>query len=365
MVKISVTREALSAGLQMVNGVVGARPTIPVLSNVLLEAEADHLSLTATDLEIFVRCRVDAKSAKAGVTTLPARRLLSIVRELSAENVEMDTDDKHMTEIASGAAFFKVMGMAVDDFPAPADFSSGAVFTLEAGALKQMLQRVHYAASADETRYILNGCLLSFRGNKLTVVATDGRRLALAEQEQEIPQESETDIVLPSKTVNELLRTLRDEGPVKITLTKNQAAFEFDNVLVISKLIEGTYPNFRQVIPSHCEERVAVEREMLLTAVRRVALMTSEKSSSVRLSFGKNKLKVSASSPDAGEANESLPVKYTGKEMAVAFNPEFIMEPLRTLVDDEIFFELVDELSPGVIKCSTPFLYVLMPMRIS
>ena len=228
-----------------------------------------------------------------------------------------------------------------------------------------MLQRVHYSASADETRYILNGCLMSFRGNKLTVVATDGRRLALAEQEHEIPQESETDIVVPSKTVNELLRTLRDDGSVKITLTKNQAAFEFDNVLVISKLIEGTYPNFRQVIPSHCEERVAVEREMLLTAVRRVALMTSEKSSSVRLSFGKNKLKVSASSPDAGEANESLPIKYTGKEMAVAFNPEFIMEPLRNLADDEIFFELVDELSPGVIKCGAPFLYVLMPMRIS
>ena len=239
--KISVTREALSAGLQMVNGVVGARPTIPVLSNVLLEADSDHLSLTATDLEIFVRCRVEAKTSKAGVTTLPARRLLNIVRELSAETVEMESDDKHMTEITSGAAFFKVMGLATDDFPAPADSSQGTVFTLGANTLKQMLQRVHYAASADETRYILNGCLMSFRSNKLTVVATDGRRLALAEQEQEIPQESETDIVVPSKTVNELLHTLRDDGTIKITLTKNQAAFEFDNVLVISKLIEGTY----------------------------------------------------------------------------------------------------------------------------
>jgi DNA polymerase-3 subunit beta len=148
-------------------------------------------------------------------------------------------------------------------------------------------------------------------------------------------------------------------------VTKNQAGFELGDVLLITKLIEGTYPNFRQVIPGQCEHRIPIEREVLLTALKRVALLTSEKASSIKLTFGKNKLKLSAQSPDIGEAHETVPIKYTGKEMVVAFNPDYIMEPLRNLANDEIYVELTDELSPAVLKCDVPFIYVLMPMRVS
>jgi DNA polymerase-3 subunit beta len=168
---------------------------------------------------------------------------------------------------------------------------------------------------------------------------------------------------------------LGDEGPVKIQVTDNQVAFEFTSgaqespgrgdMLIVSKLIEGTYPNFKQVIPSHCEERVAVEREALLTATRRVALMTSDKSNSIKLSVRKNTIEVSATTPEVGEALESIPVKYSGKELAIAFNPEFLLDPLKSIGFDEVYLELTDDLSPGVLKCDTPFLYVLMPMRLS
>jgi DNA polymerase-3 subunit beta len=363
--KIVIGKDAVLSGLQMVHGVVNVRPTLPVLSNVLLQAEDGKLWLTTTDLEVSMRCVVEAKVSKEGGTTLPAKRLLSIIRELPIDNIEIDVDDKNSAAISCGSAYFKILGLPQDDFPSIAKYDGGSTFTMEQRSLKDMLQKTYYAASTDETRFILNGTLLSFKGNKLTAVATDGRRLALAEQELEFPKESEVEAIVPTKAVNEVIRMLKDEGTVKIHITKNLAGFEVDQMVLTTKLIEGTYPNFRQVIPAQCEQRIAVEREGMLTALRRVALLTSEKSSSVKLTFGKNRLKISASSPDLGEAHETVAIKYTGKELVVAFNPEYIMEPLKNLANDEIYVELTDELSPGVIKSDVPFIYVLMPMRIS
>ena len=363
--KIVIGKDAVMSGLQMVHGVVNVRPTLPVLSNVLLQAKDDKLWLTTTDLEVTMRCGVEAKVTKAGATTQPARRLLSIIRELPADNIEIDVDEKNSAAITCASSFFKILGLPEDDFPVTPKNEGGFSFTIEQRVLKEMLQKTSYAASADETRYILNGTLMSFKGNKLTLVATDGRRLALTEHELEFPKEAEIDVIVPTKTVNELLRCLKDEGTLKIHTTKNQAGFEFDDVLLTTKLIDGTYPNFRQVIPAQCDQRIAVEREGFLTALKRVALLTSDKASSVKLLFGKNKLKISASSPDIGEAHETVAIKYAGKELAVAFNPDYIMEPLRSLANDEVYMELTDELSPGVMKCDVPFIYVLMPMRVS
>jgi DNA polymerase-3 subunit beta len=199
----------------------------------------------------------------------------------------------------------------------------------------------------------------------MTVVATDGRRLAMVEHEMEIPKEREGELILPTKAVNELLDALHDDGPLKILTSKNQVAFQFDDVLLITKLIEGTYPNYKQVVPSESEQRIAVDRESLLTAIRRVALLTSEKSNSVKLTFAKNNLQVSTVTPEVGEARETLPVKYAGKDLTIAFNPEFLMDPLRNVTSDEVFLEFTDELSPGVIKCNVPFVYVLMPVRVT
>jgi len=363
--KLTVTKAALLEGLQTVQNVVGIRTTLPILLNVLVTAEKNKVLLTTTDLDLTVRCSLEAQVAKAGSTTIPVRRLFSIIRELPEGDIEITVDEKDVATVTSGSSFFKIIGLSEDEFP-PAPKADGKyVYHVEQGVLKEMLKKTSYAASADETRFVLNGCLLSFKEGKLTVVATDGRRLALVEQEVEFPKEAESDFILPTKTVNELLRILKDEGELKTYKKDNQIVFEFGDVLIASKLVEGTYPNYRQVIPGHCEERVTIEREALFSALRRVALLTTDKSNATKLTFGKNKLVILMTTPDVGEARETLPIKYTGKEISVAFNPEFMMDPLRALANDEIFIELTDDLSPGVIKCDMPFLYVIMPMRIS
>lgn len=361
--KLKVSKEAILEGLQKVQSIVGVRTTLPILQNILFKADKDKLWLSATDLEVSVRASVAAEVTKPGATTMPARRVFSIFRELSGAEIEIEADEK--VSIRCGASAFKIVSMSEDEFPPLPKFEGGKTYTLDQLTLKEMLKNTCFAVSTDESRYILNGVLLSFKGDKLAVVATDGRRMALYEQEVEFPKGSEGDLVLPFKTVDELLKTLKDEGTVKIQATENQIAFEFDEMLVVSKLLEGTYPNFRQVIPAQFGERVTVEREALLTALKRVSLVASEKSNSVKLVFAKNKLEITATSEDVGEARETLAVNYSGKQITVAFNPGFLMDPLRTLAKDQVFMELTDELSPGVVKADVPFLYVLMPMRIS
>ena len=365
--KLKITKDAMLTGLQRVQSVIGPRTTLPVLQNILFKAEKDKLWLLATDLDLTVRTGVAAEVAKAGATTLPARRCAGLFKELPPGDIELDTDDKDQTSIRSGSAFFKIIGISEDEFPPSPRFEAAKNYTLDQGTFRDMLRNVSCAASTDESRYVLNGILLSFRGDKLAVVATDGRRMALYEQEVEFPKEAEADLIIPAKTVNELLRTLGEKGAIRIQATDKQVAFEFDDMYIMSKLMEGSYPNFRQVIPAQGKdlERIKLEREALLTTVRRVAVVASEASNSVRLSFSKNKLEVSANAPDVGEAREVLPIEYTGKAISVAFNPMFLMDPLRNLVSDEVFMELTNDLSPGVLKCNVPFLYVLMPMRLN
>jgi DNA polymerase III subunit beta len=363
--KLKVNKDNILNSLQKIQSVVSTRTTLPILGNVLLKSDKEKLWITATDLEVSVRTGCAADVGRAGATTLPARRIFSIFRELPANEIEIEVDDKDVASIRCGASFFKINGMSEDEFPPLPKFDGGKAFTLEQSVFGTMLRNTSYAASKDETRYVLNGLLLSFKGDKVTVVATDGRRMALFEQEVEFPKESEGDFVLPFKTADELIKTLGDEGSLKIQATDTQIAFEFDDMLIVSKLVEGQYPNFRQVIPAQSEERVTIERELFLTAIKRVSLLATEKSNSIRLGFAKNNLEVVAVTPEIGEAREVIPIKYTGKQLNVAFNPEFLMDPLRNLTTDEIHFELTDDLSPGVIKANAPFLYVLMPMRIS
>ena len=363
--KFKIKKETILAGMQKVQSIVNPRTTLPILSNILFRAENDRLWLSATDLEVSVRASVEAEVIKEGGVTLNARRVFSIFRELATPEIEVETDDSEITIIRSGSSNFKVMGISEDEFPPLPKFDEGNSYTLEQGLLKSMLQKTSYAASTDETRQVLNGVLMSFREGKLIVVATDGRRLALVEQEVEFPSDAEMDLIVPSKTVSELLRTLGESGTLKMIATEKQIAFDFGEMLVVSRLIEGTYPNFRQVIPAASEQRVPVEREALLAAVRRTALMTTDQSRSVRLNFRKNQLEVITETPDVGEARETIPIKYSADDITVAFNPEFLMDPLRTLESDEIYMEITDELSPGVVKADVPFLYVLMPMRVT
>jgi DNA polymerase-3 subunit beta len=200
----------------------------------------------------------------------------------------------------------------------------------------------------------------------MTLVATDGRRLAMTDVDVEFPESHEVSVIVPTKAVNELQRLLKDDGgELRIRIGARQIAFELNHNLLVSKLIEGNYPNFRQVIPGAAKERVTLEREAFLAAAQRVSLLAPDKSNSVKLHFSKDNIEITANSADIGEARESIAVKYSGPDMAIAFNPEYLVAPFRNLDADEIYLDLIDEVSPGVIKINTPFLYVLMPMRVS
>jgi DNA polymerase-3 subunit beta len=362
--KFSVSKEKLLEGLQTVQNVVGTRTTLPILSNVLMQAEDGRLRLTTTDLDVGISSTVDASVEKPGATTLPARRLATIVRELPASEIIFDVDSKNTASIRCGQSFFKILGLPEDEFPPLPRFDEAKGFTIGQQQLRDGLRKTAYAISTDETRYVLNGILFSFKDNKLTMVATDGRRLALVDIEVEFPRSHEADIIVPTKCVTELARLLGDEGDLKMSVGENQVAFDVNGTLLVSKLIEGNYPNYRQVIPGEAKERITLEREQFLNSVHRVSLLTSDKANSVKLSFSKNNIEICANTPDVGEARESLPVAYKGKEFSIAFNPEFLMAPLKNLTNDEVFLDLIDEMSPGVIKIQSPFLYVLMPMRV-
>jgi len=363
--KQSVSKEKLLEGLQTVQNVVSTRTTLPILSNVLLETEDGQLRLTTTDLDVGMRGSIEAGIEKPGAATLPARRLFTIVRELPSAEVHLEIDSKSIASIRCGPSFFKIMGLPQEEFPPLPKFEGAKTFTLRQKDLKDGLRKTAYAISTDETRYVLNGILFSFKDNKLTLVATDGRRLALVDVELEFPRSHEVDIILPTKAVTELARLVTEEGDVKMSVSENQVAFEVNGTLLVSKLIEGNYPNYRQVIPPEAKERIVLERESFLNTVHRVSLLSSEKSNSVKLVFTKNNIDIIANTPEVGEARESLPVNYKGREFSIAFNPEFLMAPLRNLPNEEVFLDLIDEMSPGVIKVQSPFLYVLMPMRIS
>lgn len=363
--KFSVSKEKLLAGLQAVQNVVSTRTTLPILSNVLLQARGGEVRMTTFDLDVGVSSSIEATVEKEGATTLPARRLSTIVRELPASDVYIEVDAKNTASIRCGQTFFKIHGLPEEEFPPLPAFDNARVFHLKLSALTDAIKKTQYAISTDETRYVLNGIFFSFRDEKLTMVATDGRRLALVDLEVEFPRSDEIDIIVPTKCVTELTRLGTADTDVKMSVTENQVSFEVGGTLLVSKLIEGNYPNYKQVIPAEAKERVVLERELFHTAVRRVSLLASEKSNSVKLVFTKNNIEIAANTPDIGEAKESIPVTYKGREFSIAFNPEFLIAPLRNLPNDEVYLDLIDEMSPGVIKINSPFLYVLMPMRIS
>jgi DNA polymerase-3 subunit beta len=367
---LTISKEQFINGLQSVQNVVSTRTTLPILSNVLLRAENDKLQFTATDLDVTIACAVEAKVKKPGASTVPVKRLFGIVRELATAEIDLEVDDKNSCTIRSGPSFYKINGLGADEFPPLPQFKEDKKVVLPQETLKGMLKKTSFAISTDESRYVLNGIFISLKDHKMTMVATDGRRLALVDEEMDVSEKSQGEFIVPAKTVNELNRLLQDKGQAEIHFAENQASFTLKDdkgsgVLIVTKLIEGNYPNYRQVIPGETKERVALVREEFLHALRRAEIMTSEKSNSVKLSFGKNKLEITANSPEVGEAKETLGINYKGPDIAIAFNPKYMIDPLNALVNDEVFLELIDELSPGVLKINGPFLYVVMPMRLS
>ncbi len=362
--KFKIIRSKFLESLKRVQNIVAGKGSLQIIQNVLLEAKDGKLYLTTTDLDVSIRSVVPCEISEPGATTLPVKLLANASAKLAEGAIDVDVDAQDRAEISAGSAMFKLPGLPVADFPPlPTDTDSFA-YVLPQATLREMLRKTSYATSQDETRKTLKGVLASFKEGKLTMVATDGRRLALVEHDVEFPADAERDIVLPGKVVAELQRSLTGDGDVRITIEKSQVAFNLGDTQIYSKLLDEVYPNYRQVIPDSCNERVVVDRQLLLAALDRASVMSMEETSSTRLTFEENQLLVAANAAQVGEAKDVVPIKYGGGRIEIVFNPSYVMDPLKAIDEDEVTIELTSGSKPAVIRCSVPFLYVMMPLRI-
>lgn len=363
--KIKIIRSKFIEGLKKVQNIVAGKGSLQIIQNAMLEANDGKLSLVTTDIDISIKSTVDCEVVEAGATTLPVKLLFSTISSCAEGVVELETDFQERARISAGSAAFKLSGMNVADFPALPSTENAFAYELPQATLREMLRKTSYAVSQDETRKTLKGVLMSFKDGKLTMVATDGRRLALVEHEIEFPAAAEKDIILPSKVVSELQRSLSGDGEVKITIEKTQVAFNLGETQIYSKLLDEIYPNYRQVIPQSCSQKIEVDRKLLLDAIDRASVMMMEESSSTRLTFDSNQLLVSSVAADIGEAKDIVPIKYSGEKIEIVFNPSYVKDPLKAIDEDEITIELNNGSSPAIIRCSVPFLYVMMPLRVN
>ena len=363
--KIKIIRSKFIEGLKKVQNIVAGKGSLQIIQNAMLEARDGKLSLVTTDIDISIKSTVECEVVEAGATTLPVKLLFSTISSCAEGVVELETDFQERARISAGSAAFKLSGMNVADFPALPSTENAFAYELPQATLREMLRKTSYAVSQDETRKTLKGVLMSFKDGKLTMVATDGRRLALVEHEIEFPAAAEKDIILPSKVVAELQRSLSGDGEVKITIEKTQVAFNLGETQIYSKLLDEIYPNYRQVIPQSCSQKIEVDRKLLLDAIDRASVMMMEESSSTRLTFDSNQLLVSSVAADIGEAKDVVPIKYGGEKIEIVFNPSYVKDPLKAIDEDEITIELNNGSSPAIIRCSVPFLYVMMPLRVN
>lgn len=363
--KFKVIRSKFLDGLKSVQNIVAGKGSLPILQNVMIEAGERSIKLTTTDLDISIKAEVECEVSEAGATTLPVKLLFVSMTKAAEGEIEVEVDPQERASIRAGSARFKLQGMPASEFPQLPEEGDAYSYTVPQATIKEMLRKTSYAASQDDTRRMLKGVLMSFKDEKLTMVATDGRRLALVEKELEFPKASERDIVLPSKAVAELQRSLGNEGDATIMVKKSQICFNLSGVIIYSKLMDDMYPNYRQVIPASCSEHIVVDRQLLLDALERASVMSMDDSHSSKLIFESNTLTVTSAANDIGEAKDEVPIKYAGEKIETMFNPTYVMDPLKAIDDDEITIDINDGHTPAVIKCSVPFLYVLMPLRIN
>lgn len=363
--KFKIVRSKFLEGLKSVQNIVAAKGSLPILQNVLMEAGENRLVMTTTDLDISIRSSVECEIVESGATTLPVKLLFNSISKAAEGEIVVEVDDKERATITAGSAKFKLAGLPEADFPRLPKDEDAYAYEIPQATLREMFRKVSYAASQDDTRRTLKGVLMSFKDSKLTMVATDGRRLALVENEIEFPKDVEKDIVLPSKAVQELQRSLNGEEIASVMIQKTQVSFKLGNITVYSKLMDDIYPNYRQVIPKETVEKITIDRQLLLDALDRASVMTMDEAHSTKLIFSEGKLTVTSAASDIGEAKDEVAIKYAGEPIEIIFNPSYVMDPLKAIDDDEITINLNNGHSPAVIKCSIPFLYVLMPLRIS
>jgi DNA polymerase III subunit beta len=363
-VKFRCERDVLADALATAGrAATGRTGSLPVLSGVRIDLHGDELRVTGTDLELTIQVAVTVSGDSDGATVLPARLAADIVRSLEAGavTVEADQDD---ARISAGRSQFAVRPLSLDDFPRLPDAAADAV-TLPSATFGEALRQVARAASGDESRPILTGVLLAAENDGLRLVATDSYRLAVRDLPGTSVLRTDQKVLVPSRALNELARLLPSSGEVTLRLGERDATFEVGGARLSTRLIEGEFPNYRQLIPQQYPNRLTVGREPLLDAVRRVKLLARD-STPIRLSMSTDALDLTATTQDIGQAAESLDAKYEGAEMVVAFNPDYLSAGVDAVTADEVVLETLDAMKPAVLRAgeANDFLYLLMPVRV-
>jgi len=367
--KFSIPTSVLVSALELVIRAAAQRLTVPSLSCVLIETVGGKLRFSANDGEAGLRVETDATIESDGSILVPAKRLYEIARNLPGADVAVEEASSKIATITSGPSRFKIYGLDPDDFQALNLPVAGSSLSFKVGvsSLRTALREVLSSVSSDTTRHILNGVLFNIETDGVSLVATDGRRLAVSKLVGVSVDGGPTkSFVLPTKGAGELLSVLEGEGDVFVLVNDNHASFQVSNVLLSSKLLDGTFPNYRQVIPSQYHNIATFDRNALLSVVRRISLI-GDKSTSIRFNFKEGALSIESNLAEVGEGSETLAVEYTGKPISIGFNPSFITDTLKALSDQSLVFRLgVDGTAPGVIapKDGDRFLSVIMPMRV-
>ncbi|MBI4432359.1 MAG: DNA polymerase III subunit beta, partial [Candidatus Omnitrophica bacterium] len=369
--KISISKENLLRGIQAVQNAVSNKSTLPILSHILLESRKNELTLTATDLEIGVSIKVESDVSEEGAVTVPARKFSEIIKELHPQNpIHLSVKKNQSIQIDSGKSYFRLMGLLKDEFPQLPEFPSQGSknadwVKLSQKTLKNMIQLTSFAMSHDESRYVLNGILFSFKDKGLKLVATDGRRLAIIEKAMEEIGSFKKDVIIPMKTTQELSRNLGEEGDVMFCFKENQVQMGLGSLFITSRLIEGEYPNYEQVIPKKTKEELKINTQDFLQAARRASILTSQDSQSIKINFIKDRMIITKNTPDVGEAHEELEVDYKGGEFAIGFNPIFLIDVLKNIDAENIHLGLTDPEKPAIIRNGRDYTYIVLPMQVT
>jgi DNA polymerase-3 subunit beta len=369
--EFSVTKSALLNELTTTQGVVERKTTIPILSNLLVEAQGNRLSITATDLELSIRTSCEAKVKKEGAGTIPAKKLLELVRLLPEGEIKVKLLENHWVEITSDKKKYKLVGMARENFPAlPA--MPHVLVKIPAAILDSLIAKTKFAISLEESRYTLNGGLLILKPDTISMVATDGHRLALAETDHKLSGlNGEVKVLIPKKAMDEVARLAGVSGSdAQIEFAKDESHlfFQSGHRLLISRILTGQFPNYEAVLPRENNKTVTLDRMELTDAVRRVSQLADQRSHAVRLSVSGEGIEISASSPEYGEARENIEKEYKGDPIAIGFNSTYVLDFLAAAADGPVSIELKDDQSAGQMRPladeSYRYRYIIMPMRI-
>lgn len=364
LMKIQIYKDDLLNNLQILNNIIGPKNSLPILSNILLDTKDTKLQLIATDLDIGILINTPIDIQEQGAITMPARRFFEITRDLPEGNINISVKKNNMVTIESGKCQFKLIGLPKEDFPKLPEFENKKVITINQSMFKEILNLAYFAISRDETRYVLNGVLFEVKQGVLRIVATDGRRLAVVERKIDANLSSDIKIIIPVKTIQELMRNLKEENSVSIVLGLNQVMFDLGGMWIISRLIEGEFPNYQQVIPQGVDNKIKINRESFMAALKRASLLNTPDYQAVKLEVFKNKMVVSKSTPDVGECREELDIEYGAKELVVGFNPNYLVDVLKNIKTEDVSLELTDGEKPGVLR-QDGYVYVVLPMRLS